>query len=124
MARGIGLRHEPAERHAEHDRRTDLERFAELPDVVSPLLELETTRIPSIAAPVPAVVDIDHLRDVRECAEPGTKQRVIESGAAVQREKCRPLGERRPAGFELASLDIEEEMNVVDANPHAVWNRM
>jgi hypothetical protein len=45
---------------------------------------------------------------------------VIEAGAAVQSEHRRPLGKGRPVGLELASLDIEEQTDVVDTDPHGM----
>jgi hypothetical protein len=77
--------HEAAERIAEHDRLLDAEHIAESPDVVTPLVEGPQRWIAMIAASVAAMVEGDHLGDLRQRCEGGLEHGMIDAGPPCSR---------------------------------------
>jgi hypothetical protein len=64
VARGVCERDHAAERGPVDDRLRYLQRIAERPHVVAPLREVPVLVRVRVAAPIPAVIEIDDLRDV------------------------------------------------------------
>ena len=119
MARRVGLRHEAAERMPPHDRPLDAERIAQALHVVAPLRERPGALVVAAAAPVAAVVVVDHLRDVGETREGRLEQRMVEARSAMQQHQSRLLAQSRAVGHQTRTLDIEIEPDAIDLDEHA-----
>ena len=118
MTRRIRHRDHPAERDAEHDRALDLQRLAKRAHIVAPLREIPFRRIAVIAAAVPAMVEIDDLRSLREPREVGLEVRMVEARAAMQQDDRRHLAHLRAVGPQLRAFHIEEQSNVTNLYAH------
>lgn len=96
MTDGVRERHHPAERLAHHDRLLDLESLAERRHVVAPLLEAPALARTRVAPPVAAMVEVDHLRNVREPGEEVPVAGMVDAGSPVgpprRRRKREDLG--------------------------------
>src|SRR5262249_52357118 len=66
----------------------------------------------------PALIDVDELRERGERRQAGSKARVIESGTAVQADDRGPRMHNVPGRDQSGSLDVEEQIDVVDADNH------
>ncbi len=120
MALDVALRHEAAERLAQHDGLDDAQRVAQAHDVVGEGIQRPLLGRPAIAAAVAAVVVVDHLCDVGEAAEVRPEARVVEAGAAVKQQQRGLLAQHRTVGHELRALDVEVESDAgFDLDAHA-----
>jgi hypothetical protein len=120
VALDVALRHEAAERLAQHDGLDDAQRVAQAHDIVGEGVQRPLPGRPAIAAAMAAVVVVDHLRDVGHAAEERPQARVVEARAAVQQQQRGLLAQGRPGGDVLRSFDVDVEPDAgFDLDAHA-----
>jgi hypothetical protein len=112
MARDVALRHEAAERLAEHDGPGDAQRVAEAHDVVGEGVERPLLGRATVAAAMAAVVVVDDLRDVGQAREQRLEAGVVVAGAAVEEDEGGLFAEGRAVGDEGGTFDVDEETEV------------
>ena len=70
---------------------------------------------------MPAQIEIDHLRHLREPREVGLEVRVVEApGPAVQQHDGGPLAHSIAVGHERSTLDVEPQALVADLDLHTL----
>mmetsp|Transcript_27666 Transcript_27666/g.51412 ORF Transcript_27666/g.51412 Transcript_27666/m.51412 type:complete len:348 (+) Transcript_27666:988-2031(+) len=118
MPGGIGLRDIAAERRAIDNGLLDLQYVAKPTDIIAPLGQGPSGWVAVIRPPVAPMIDIDHLTDVAELAEPGFEDRVVGPGPAMQHDKGGFCSHDRTVGDEARALDVEIEFYAIDRDPH------
>jgi hypothetical protein len=109
-----------AERLSEDHRPFELERLAELDDVLHPAVEIPLCSIVAVAPPLPTVIEQNELRDIGQRRERVREPRVVEAGAAVQKQQRRPLAHGWTVRDELRADHLEEDPRAVaQRNPHS-----
>jgi hypothetical protein len=87
--------------------------------VVAPLREGPSLACAWVAAAVAAVVEVDDLGDTGQRRECRLVDRVVETGATVEKEKRRLFPHDWAVGNEAGALDVEEEPHAIHEHMHA-----
>src|SRR3989442_3954692 len=114
MARRIRQGDHAAKRHTQADRARYPKHFTNRAHVVAPLREGPGLTRTGIAAAIPALVQEDDLRDIREGREPRFVNRMVEAGATVEEDQHRLLPHGATVRHEAGALDIKKESHAID----------
>src|SRR5205085_8362035 len=84
-----------------------------------PCFEVPARPVRAVAAPVAALVEVDDLRDLgQRGADRVLVQRMVGARPRVQQDDRRPLDPALGCRRDLRPVDVEEERDVPDGDPH------
>ncbi len=125
MAGRIAERNERADRRAEQHGPLDLEGVEKRAEIIRPRLEVPARRIRAVAAPVAALIEVDHLRDLcKRRADRVLEERMVGAWPRMQEHDCLTRDVTLARRNQRDAFHVEEEHDVADADSHASTQRL